>query len=99
MGVEEELLLVSAGGKPMPRSKAVAAGAEGIDVELELTQAQVEINSPVCQTADELRRQLSWARAKLAEAAADEGARLVAVAVPPGGVAAQLITKKPRYEE
>lgn len=99
MGVEEELLLVSASGHPMPRSKAVAAGAEGVDVELELTRAQVEINSPVCQTADELRVQLTWARAKLAEAAAEEGAQLLAIAVPPVGVAAQLITRKPRYQE
>ncbi|NEA30180.1 YbdK family carboxylate-amine ligase [Streptomyces sp. SID13031] len=99
MGVEEELLLVSASGAPVPRSKAVAAGTDGIDVELELTQAQVEINSPVCQTADELRVQLTWARSKLAEAAAEEGAQLLAIAAPPGGVAAQLITRKPRYEE
>jgi carboxylate-amine ligase len=99
MGVEEELLLVSAGGDPIPRSKAVAAGTDGVDVELELTRAQVEINSPVCQTADDLRYQLTWARSKLAEAAAEEHARLLAIAAPPGGVAAQLITRKPRYEE
>ncbi|WBQ07873.1 carboxylate-amine ligase [Kribbella sp. CA-293567] len=99
MGVEEELLLVSASGDPLPRSKAVAAGAEGVDVELELTRAQVEINAPVCDTAEELHRQLTFARAKLAQAAADEGARLLAIGVPPGGVAEQLVTKKPRYEE
>lgn len=99
MGVEEELLLVSARGDPLPRSKAVAAGTIGVDVELELTRAQVEINSPVCQSADELRRELTWARSKLAEAAADEGAWLLAIAAPPGGMATQLVTKKPRYEE
>jgi glutamate---cysteine ligase / carboxylate-amine ligase len=99
MGVEEELLLVSASGDPMPRSKAVAAGVEGVDVELELTRAQVEINAPVCHTADELRLQLTWARAKLAEAAAEEGTKLLAIAVPPGGVAEQLVTDKPRYQE
>jgi carboxylate-amine ligase len=99
MGVEEELLLVSAGGDPVPRSKAVAAGTVGVDVELELTRAQVEINSPVCQTADELRVQLRWARSQLAEAAAEEGAQLLAIAAPPRGLAAQLITRKPRYQE
>ncbi|GAA3594280.1 glutamate--cysteine ligase [Kribbella ginsengisoli] len=99
MGVEEELLLVSAGGDPVPRSKAVAAGTDGVDIELELTRAQVEINSPVCQTADELRYQLTWARSKLAEAAAEEHAQLLAIAVPPRGVATQLITRKPRYEQ
>ncbi|MEV8376531.1 glutamate--cysteine ligase [Kribbella sp. NPDC056861] len=99
MGVEEELLLVSASGDPMPRSKAVAAGAEGVDVELELTRSQVEINSPVCETSDELRLQLTWSRAKLAEAAAEEGTKLLAIATPPGGVAEQLVTRKPRYQE
>ena len=73
MGVEEELLLVSATGDPLPRSKAVAAGAGGVDVELELTRAQVEINAPVCDTADELRGQLHRMRSQLAEAAAERG--------------------------
>ncbi|GAA1581966.1 glutamate--cysteine ligase [Kribbella sancticallisti] len=99
MGVEEELLLVSASGRPLPRSKAVAADAEGIDVELELTRAQVEINSPVCTSSGELRRELTRMRSKLAEAAAEEGARLLAIAAPPHGEAAQLVTKKARYQE
>ena len=68
MGVEEELLLVSASGRPLPRSKAVAAEAEGIDVELELTQAQVEINLPVCDTPAELRDHLQRLRSQLARA-------------------------------
>ncbi len=99
MGVEEELLLVSASGRPLPRSKAVAAGAEGVDVELELTRAQVELNSPVCETSDELRGQLIQMRSRLAKSAAEEGAQLLAIAAPPGGDAAQLVTKKPRYQE
>ncbi|WP_241999253.1 MULTISPECIES: glutamate--cysteine ligase [Kribbella] len=99
MGVEEELLLVSASGRPLPRSKAVAAEAEGIDVELELTQAQVEINLPVCDTPAELRDHLQRLRSQLARAAAEEGAKLLAIAVPPGGEAVQLITNKPRYLE
>lgn len=99
MGVEEELLLVSASGRPLPRSKAVAAEAEGIDVELELTQAQVEINLPVCDTPAELRDQLQRLRSQLAQAAAEEGARLLAIAVAPGGEAMQRITNKPRYLE
>jgi carboxylate-amine ligase len=96
-GVEEELLLVSATGDPLPRSKAVVADLH--DVELELTRAMVEINSPVCQTADELRAHLVAMRAELAGAAAEEGARLLAIGVPPQGKAAQAITDKPRYEE
>lgn len=99
MGVEEELLLVSANGQPLPRSKAVAADAAGIDVELELTKAQVEINSPVCQTATELRDHLHRMRSTLAVAAAEEGARLLAIGVPLGGEPAMLVTNKPRYQE
>ncbi|WP_406053039.1 glutamate--cysteine ligase [Kribbella sp. NBC_00889] len=98
-GVEEELLLVSATGHPLPRSKAVVAGVQDLDVELELTRAMVEINTPVCETSTELRGHLSDMRSKLADAAAGEGARLLAIAVPPHGQAAQSITRKPRYEE
>jgi carboxylate-amine ligase len=98
MGVEEELLLVSAAGKPLPQSKAVAAEAGDLDVELELTRAQVEINTPVCETADELHQQLRRMRSKLAEAAAGQGGRLCAIGVPPSGDAAQLVTKKERYQ-
>ncbi|GAB2609192.1 glutamate--cysteine ligase [Kribbella endophytica] len=99
MGVEEELLLVSATGQPLPQSKAVADGTEGIDVELELTRAQVETNSPVCDTADELHEQLTAMRKKLAVSAAEQGGRLLAVAAPPTGEAAHLVTRKPRYQE
>ncbi|MGW1345175.1 carboxylate-amine ligase [Kribbella sp. NPDC002412] len=99
IGVEEELLLVSATGEPLPRSKAVVADVQELDIALELTRAMVEINSPVCETADELRGHLTEMRSKLAQAAAQEGARLLAIAVPPHGRAAQAITLKPRYQE
>jgi carboxylate-amine ligase len=100
IGVEEELLLVSATGDPLPRSKAVLEELDDdLDVTLELTRAQVEINSPVCTTADELHSRLSEMRTALAVAAAAEGGRLLAIAVPPHGRAAQLMTKKPRYQE
>ncbi|TDD30507.1 YbdK family carboxylate-amine ligase [Kribbella turkmenica] len=99
MGVEEELLLVSATGDPLPRSKAVVEELPELDVALELTRAQVEINSPVCRTAAELHAHLSDMRSALARAAAEEGARLLAIAVPPQGKAIQSITKKQRYQE
>jgi carboxylate-amine ligase len=98
-GVEEELLLVSATGEPLPRSKAVVADVADLDITLELTRAMVEINSPVCETANELRGHLTELRAKLAGAAAEEGAQLLAIAVPPQGKAAQSITNKPWYQE
>jgi len=99
MGVEEELLLVSASGRPLPRSKAVAADAVGVDVELELTRAQVEINSPVCESAEELRGHLVKMRSAVARAAAEEGCLLLAIGAPPSGTAVQQVTRKPRYEE
>jgi carboxylate-amine ligase len=99
MGVEEELLLISASGMPMPQSKAVAADAVDIDVELELTRAQVEINTPVCTTSAELLGHLQRLRSTLAAAAAEEGGRLCAIAAPPTGAAIQLVTNKPRYQE
>jgi glutamate---cysteine ligase / carboxylate-amine ligase len=96
-GVEEELLLVSATGDPLQRSSAVVADLQ--DVELELTRAMVEINTPVCDTSIELRVHLAEMRSKLAKAAAEQGARLLAIGVLPHGEAAQPITKKPRYQE
>ncbi|MFI5735179.1 glutamate--cysteine ligase [Kribbella sp. NPDC051587] len=99
IGVEEELLLVSATGDPLPRSQAVVDELPDLDVTLELTRAQVELNSPVCDSATELHRHLTSMRAELAAAAHGEGARLLAIAVPPAGEAAQLVTRKPRYRE
>lgn len=102
MGVEEELLLVSATGRPLPRSKAVLADAihldPGLEVEFELTRAQVELNTPVCETAAELRHHLIRMRAALAAAAAEELARLLAIGVPPSGDSRLLVTSKPRYQ-
>ncbi|WP_405060242.1 glutamate--cysteine ligase [Kribbella sp. NBC_01505] len=99
IGVEEELLLVSATGDPLPRSQAVVDELPDLDVTLELTRAQIEINSPVCDSAADLHRALTSMRAELATAAHGEGARLLAIAVPPAGEAAQLVTKQPRYRE
>ncbi|GAA1555212.1 glutamate--cysteine ligase [Kribbella hippodromi] len=91
---------MSSTGDPLPRSKAVVDElGDDLDVTLELTRAQVEINSPVCSTADELHTALTSMRSALASAAADEGGRLLAIAVPPHGRPAQLVTKKRRYQQ
>ncbi|GAB3953503.1 glutamate--cysteine ligase [Kribbella albertanoniae] len=99
IGVEEELLLVSVTGDPLPRSQAVVDDLPGLDVTLELTRAQIEINSPVCNSAAELHGHLTSMRSELAGAAHSEGARLLATGTPQQGMAAQLVTKKPRYRE
>jgi glutamate---cysteine ligase / carboxylate-amine ligase len=98
LGVEEEFLLVSATGRPLPRSVAVARAADGIDVHLELTKGQVEINSPVCDSSSELREHLLRMRSALARAAGRNGARLLAVGAPPGGKPGQIVTDTPRYQ-
>jgi carboxylate-amine ligase len=99
MGVEEEFLLVSASGRPLPRSVAVARSAVGIDVQLELTKVQVEINSPVCDSSSELRDHLVRMRSALAKAAGENGARLLAVGAPPVGKPVQIVTDTPRYQK
>ena len=102
VGVEEELLLVeSATGHPLPRAEAVAAVAAGlgVDVQLEQTKAQVEVNSPVCLSSDELRGHLLKLRAALSGAAQACGGRILAVGAPLAGQAAQLVTERPRYRD
>jgi glutamate---cysteine ligase / carboxylate-amine ligase len=100
MGVEEEFLLVdSASGEPLPRSVAVAGATQEVDVHLELTKPQVEINAPACKDSAELWAQLSRMRSALATAAARDNARVLAVGVPPKGAVRQIVTDKPRYQE
>jgi carboxylate-amine ligase len=82
----------------LPRSVAVARAADGIDVHLELTKGQVEINSPVCDSSSELREHLLRMRSALARAAGRNGARLLAVGAPPGGKPGQIVTNTPRYQ-
>jgi carboxylate-amine ligase len=71
--------------------------ADGIDVQLELTKGQVEINSPVCDSSSELREHLVRMRSALAKAACRKGAHLLAVGVPPRGQPGQVVTDTPRY--
>jgi glutamate---cysteine ligase / carboxylate-amine ligase len=100
MGVEEEFLLVDAtSGEPLPRSVAVAGATEDVDVHLELTKPQVEINAPVCHDSAELWAQLSRMRSAVATAAARTSARVLAVGVPPKGSVGQIVTDKPRYQK
>jgi glutamate---cysteine ligase / carboxylate-amine ligase len=86
VGVEEEFLLVDAAtGEPVARNEAVARNAEarGVDLQLELTTCQVETATEVTHTSDELRAELTRLRRVAAEAAEAEGARLLAVGLPP----------------
>ncbi|MEU0494794.1 glutamate--cysteine ligase [Mycobacterium sp. NPDC006124] len=99
-GVEEEFLLVDATtGEPAPLNVVVAeyARRRGVDLELELTSCQVETTSEVAHTSSDLRRELTRLRRGAAEAAAEAGARLLAVALSPTLPQHFPVTDKPRY--
>lgn len=101
-GVEEEFLLVDAvTGLPAERNLAVVAGARarGLDLALEFARCQVEIDSSVHTTAAGLRAELSSSRAIIAEAAVEAGARLLAIAAPPVGLAPFHLTDSARFEQ
>jgi carboxylate-amine ligase len=101
-GVEEEFLLVDPDtGDPVPLNRAVAdrAGRRGVELQLELTSCQVETTSSVASHSEELRAELSRLRRVAADAAADVGARLLAVSLPPTVPHQFPITDKPRYHE
>ena len=101
VGVEEEFLLVDAEtGVPVPRSEEVVATARdrfGVEAHLELTAAQVEINTPVCADAGQVRRELIGMRSAVARAARLAGCRAIAVGAPPLGAPAGVITDRFRY--
>ncbi|MGV0812121.1 glutamate--cysteine ligase [Mycolicibacterium boenickei] len=86
VGVEEEFLLVDrVRGEPIARNKQVAACAaeHGVDLQLELTSCQIETTTDVMETSDALRSELIRLRRIAGEAAAANGAQLLAVALPP----------------
>ncbi|HEU5471283.1 MAG TPA: glutamate--cysteine ligase [Actinophytocola sp.] len=87
VGVEEEFFLTGNSGELVHVAEgtiatADEANAEGegdaIDVKAELLRAQVESGSEICRDHRELRANLTDLRARLAEAAREQGARLLA---------------------
>lgn len=86
MGVEEEFLLIDPqSGEPVARNKQVAASAaaHGVDLQLELTSCQVETTTDVMDTSGDLRCELARLRRIATEAAAANGAQLLAAGLPP----------------
>ena len=87
VGVEEEFLLVEPGtGRPKAVAGTVlqAAGqAGGSDLEAELQQQQPETNSRLCQSMDDLHRELRRCRAAAASAAGRAGAQVAALGTSP----------------
>ncbi|MEU0884094.1 glutamate--cysteine ligase [Lentzea sp. NPDC005914] len=101
VGVEEEFLLVDAvTGVPVNRADEVVAVAReqfGLEVDHELTGAQVEINTSVCSDVAQVRRELVETRRAVAQAARSAGCRAIAVGAPPLGDATGEITDSLRY--
>src|ERR1700692_788195 len=100
MGGEEEFLLVDPStGHPLMCNLAVVEAAEklGVRLQLEFTQCQVETTSPVCWHTHELRTGLAEMRSAAVDAAAQCGARLLAVGVPVLGSAVLPITDIRRF--
>jgi carboxylate-amine ligase len=100
IGVEEEFLLVDPdSGEPVARNETVARHAEarGVKLQLELTSCQVETTTDVVTTSEQLRTELVRLRRIAAEAAEADGARLLAVGLPPTVPHEFPITDNPRY--
>ncbi|AUY53730.1 glutamate--cysteine ligase [Streptomyces sp. CB01881] len=105
IGVEEEYLLIdSVTGMPVTRAARVrsAAGLQPAlgddEVQRELSQAQLEVATPVCRTLDEVGGHLLRLRHTLAQAAEDCGCRLAATGSAPfTDRLAVPITPTPRY--
>lgn len=100
IGVEEEFLLVDpATGQPQMRNAAVASTATelGVPLQLELSQCQVEANSPVCWDSDGLRAHLRQMRSTAADAAARHGCSLLASGTPPMGPGRMPVSDSDRY--
>ena len=90
LGVEEEFLVVDAPtGTLVPRSHAVLRSARpslGEEVCSELNMCQIEVGTPVCNTLDEVRAELTRLRCGLSAASAEEGCGVVAVGTHPFGL-------------
>src|SRR6476646_8813992 len=101
IGVEEEFLLVDDAGEPLARNEAVAGHAEarGVELQLELTSCQVETTTDVADSSQQLRAELTRLRNVAAESAEADGARLLAVGLPPTVPHEFPITDNPRYRD
>ena len=96
LGVEEELFLVD------PETFAAAPGVERLlgppGLKTELFSCLVEINTPVCESADEVLAELIRLRGVVREAAGREGLALAATASHPfSAPEEQEIVAEPRY--
>lgn len=100
-GVEEEFLLADPlTGRPALCNRQVAhhAARRGVELQLELTAAQVETATDKADCSASLREQISQLRRASSTAAQEAGAVLLAVGLPPSGESPIPITDVPRYQ-
>jgi glutamate---cysteine ligase / carboxylate-amine ligase len=104
VGVEEEYLIVDPESRDL-RSRAEsilrpARTALGDRVQPELSQSQIEVETPICRTLDEVRTELGRLRRDVTAAAEQVGSRLAASGTHPfADWRHQAITPKQRYLE
>jgi carboxylate-amine ligase len=84
VGVEEEFFVLWPDGRTaLLAGDLIGAVAPGVRAQAEFSRCQVEITTGICRELTSVGVELSVARRELAQAAADRGARLVPVGVPP----------------
>ena len=99
VGVEEEFLLLGPDGGPeCAAPDLIRTALPQLHVVPELMRYQVESTTGICTDLATVAAELSFARRALAEAAADRGARLVALGTPPFGTPGlSALGEDPRY--
>src|SRR5690348_14673413 len=98
VGVEEEFVLVGpATGLPTLNNTAVAARAPDAELQLELSQCQIETCTPVCASIPELHREVRRARLSVTQTATCAGSLPLAVGVPIWRPPPGSMTDTPRY--
>jgi glutamate---cysteine ligase / carboxylate-amine ligase len=84
VGVEEEFFLLWPDGRTAGVAPdLIAAAAPGVRVAAEFSRCQVETATGICRELADVGLELTAARPALGRAAADRGARLVAMGTPP----------------
>lgn len=102
VGVEEEFHVVDAETLGLRESsepvRALVHEDLGEQVQPELVASAVEVETPVCDTLDQVRHHLQRLRGQLDEAARAQGSRILASGTHPfSSWEGQAITPKPRY--
>lgn len=100
-GIEEEFLLIHPEtGRLASQNERVASAAKarGTELQLELTQCQVESATPVCRTTPEADAHLRISRKNARCAADDHALQLIAAGVSPAQTGPVPVTNTPRYQ-